>query len=54
MAWCRAMSEVAREASPVALRLWQGDNLAVLERLATDGDSKLAGEIDRLRDGRRV
>jgi DNA modification methylase len=37
VAWCRAMSEVAREASPVALRLWQGDNLAVLERLAADG-----------------
>ena len=30
------------------------DRVAVLERLATDGDRKLAGEIDRLRDDRRV
>jgi hypothetical protein len=30
------------------------DRVAVLERLATDGDRKLAGDIDRLRDDRRV
>lgn len=30
------------------------DRVAVLERLATDGERKLAGEIDRLRDDRRV
>ena len=30
------------------------DRVAVLERLATDNDRKLAGEIDRLRDDRRV
>lgn len=30
------------------------DRVAVLERLATDGDRKLAGEIDRLRSEDRV
>ena len=30
------------------------DRVAVLERLATDGDRKLAGEIDRLRSGERI
>lgn len=30
------------------------ERVAVLERLATDGDRKLSGEIDRLRDDRRV
>jgi hypothetical protein len=30
------------------------DRVAVLERLATDGDRKLAGEIDRLRSSGRI
>ena len=30
------------------------DRVAVLERLATDGDRKLAGEIDRLRSDQRA
>ncbi len=30
------------------------DRVAVLERLATDGDRKLAGEIDRLRTQERI
>ena len=31
------MSEVARAEAPIAVRLWEGDNLAILERLANDG-----------------
>lgn len=30
------------------------DRVAVLERLATDSDRNLAGEIDRLREDRRI
>lgn len=60
----KARAKAAGDGDSAAIKSMLADNAAeiaglrnrvqVLERLATDGDRKLAGEIDRLRSQERV